>query len=733
MRPILGLLASALLALAQNTAKFPASVPTTADLGVASNRAETTLATGIDATATSLPVLSSAGFREGSFVTIDNEIMHICDIPDGTHLTLGVSACPNVDGRGVDTANGGGPAAAHLSGRTVQGRIVAWNVNQAAAETIAMAKRLDGAFVNVKEYGAKGDGVADDTAEIQSAIDAVNAAGGGRVYFPPGRYIVGVAGIRLYSDVEAYGAGDSTVIPVPAAQSFDTYGLFWGDTVSNVYLHDLWIKGDNTSSSPQNLNQKGTYFTTTTATEYRNIKIQRLHITGLAGEAIYSDGGATMVAPSGVDYLDNTIEHCSGPDALVHNFTGGGSGHVEGNYANDVIVGYEGPAENSDISFNRFWGVQYYGIWVHNFTSTDHVRVRVIGNTLRGVQTGPNAPTSVGIFVGGWGMQVIGNDVSGFGAPGIAVYPALRAGGNPQSAIRNIILGNTVHGNGNLATGLAPQFYQPTEIQIMTGADSTILEGNQVEFETSGTSYGIYNTGTNTTLSNNIVQGGFSADLIEAGTNTISAGNRLLDDYPSGQPFTMNGALLYDKRNDGTGATNFIIRPGASQGTTYLVTLTPDGAAVAGGIDQNYNWQGGVGTVTFKNGSNANIGKITTGGNWLWGGTTDRGPLFNIDVPDTSPGTTFSGTFAVWNASNKPVAIGGSSLGPYLQSFSGPLLLNSFAGSKEIVQVAPYMETPDADLSINTCSLYLDEGTPNLKVKCRLSSGAVKTATVSLL
>lgn len=43
---------------------------------------------------------------------------------------------------------------------------------------------------NVKNYGAKGDGVTDDTAAIQSAINAAIAAGGGTVYLPVGHYMV---------------------------------------------------------------------------------------------------------------------------------------------------------------------------------------------------------------------------------------------------------------------------------------------------------------------------------------------------------------------------------------------------------------------------------------------------------------------------------------------------------------------------------------------------------------
>jgi hypothetical protein len=70
---------------------------------------------------------------------------------------------------------------------------------------------------NVKHptYGALGDGINDDTAEIQAAIDACSAAGGGVVFLPEGIYQISFAtrantfraGLILYSDVTLAGAG----------------------------------------------------------------------------------------------------------------------------------------------------------------------------------------------------------------------------------------------------------------------------------------------------------------------------------------------------------------------------------------------------------------------------------------------------------------------------------------------------------------------------------------------
>lgn len=49
---------------------------------------------------------------------------------------------------------------------------------------------IEGAVFNVQDYGATGDGVTNDQAACQAAIDAAILAGGGAVFFPAGTYVL---------------------------------------------------------------------------------------------------------------------------------------------------------------------------------------------------------------------------------------------------------------------------------------------------------------------------------------------------------------------------------------------------------------------------------------------------------------------------------------------------------------------------------------------------------------
>src|SRR6266581_1890521 len=67
--------------------------------------------------------------------------------------------------------------------------------------------------INVKDYGATGDGVTDDTTAINNALAAISTTTGGALYFPPGTYVTSGIDISAYSgNLHILGAGWSSIL-----------------------------------------------------------------------------------------------------------------------------------------------------------------------------------------------------------------------------------------------------------------------------------------------------------------------------------------------------------------------------------------------------------------------------------------------------------------------------------------------------------------------------------------
>lgn len=124
---------------------------------------------------------------------------------------------------------------------------------------------IEGAFVNVLDYGATGDGVTDDTLAIQAAIDS-----GSPVFFPEGTYLLTLAQtITLEGGVtkacliartgmKLQGAGwGKSILKLKDNQSTDAspqyFNIIAGNTVlDNVFIDGLRfnINGQNNKISP---------------------------------------------------------------------------------------------------------------------------------------------------------------------------------------------------------------------------------------------------------------------------------------------------------------------------------------------------------------------------------------------------------------------------------------------------------------------------------------------------
>ena len=106
--------------------------------------------------------------------------------------------------------------------------------------------------VNVRWFGATGDGTTNDAAAIQAAINAVATAGGGVVLFPPGTYAIttplsittsgiSLIGVSPQSSIIKVASGNTTGVTILGASA--------GSTIAQITLKNLQFLGPGKASA----------------------------------------------------------------------------------------------------------------------------------------------------------------------------------------------------------------------------------------------------------------------------------------------------------------------------------------------------------------------------------------------------------------------------------------------------------------------------------------------------
>jgi hypothetical protein len=164
-------------------------------------------------------------------------------------------------------------------------------------------------WVNMKSYGAVGDGVTNDRSAIQNAFNAA-ASGSKTIYFPTGTYYVGShAGSTNIIDLSALGNGlqirtggsvellTTTQTITPGSSNFPRF--FYLANNSDFYCDPIAFRDTNydssdaTASSGDNQGAVGFYLQNTTPTNWGRLYFTRIYATTITAPMICAQKSGT--------------------------------------------------------------------------------------------------------------------------------------------------------------------------------------------------------------------------------------------------------------------------------------------------------------------------------------------------------------------------------------------------------------------------------------------------------
>ncbi|MBA1244042.1 putative Ig domain-containing protein [Pseudomonas japonica] len=435
---------------------------------------------------------------------------------------------------------------------------------------------------NVKDFGAVGDGVTDDTAAIQATIDAAAAAGGGTVFVPTGTFIVSAGEepsdgcLMLKSNVYMEGAGaGKTTVKVADGSDTKITGVIrsaYGEETHDFGLSNLTIDGNRDNTTGKIDGWFNGYIPGKDGHD-SNVTLSGVEIKDCSGYGFDPHEQTINML------IENCVSHGNGLDGFVADYM------IDTKYVNNVAYDNDRHGFNIVTSTNDFtmtgnvaYGNGGNGIVVQrgseNIPSPYDVTIEggsVYGNGAEGVLVKLSSDVTVtGVDIhdnGGAGVRIYGstgvvvsnntltNNALNAPVPEVIIQSyddTTGVSGKFFPGSDNQILGNTITGGANSTYGVAERNED--------GTDHNTIVGNAISQTTKGSTL-TYGDGTyvGATLPTLTIEGTSGADtltgtasnelfLAGAGKDTINAG--------AGDDILVGGAGA-DKLTGGAGADTF--------------------------------------------------------------------------------------------------------------------------------------------------------------------------------
>jgi len=356
-------------------------------------------------------------------------------------------------------------------------------------------------ILDVKQYGAAGDGTTDDTGAIQAAIDAV-PSGGGTIIFPPGTYIVAptrTKGIIIRSNLRIAGSGAQSVIRIKD-HSGDWPSLFsqraGNNTVENVTVEDLTFDSNilnNPESQIDNSNEE-TYQTFIYITSGKNLTVRRCRFAPYSGVWAVSLNGKTVSDCSVTDSYFRFVMRDANPDydnSAVYiegtNYTMSGntfeSTPTPYHEARACMEAHGGPAavfNNTAVGYQTILNI--VGSYFDGGNSSDITcHDSIAKDALIGILIWPTAPNNLkNVTVTNNTIEVAQLKHGTADTGGVSVVFSYEAKGEASNIT---ITGNTIRFQDE-GIGRPGDFYYNSAgvaLHNLGGTDGAVIEGNMIE------------------------------------------------------------------------------------------------------------------------------------------------------------------------------------------------------------------------------------------------------------